>query len=165
MGELTFNKILIPVDFSDNCKRSLKAAVGLGKIFKSKLYALHVISLEDLEAIQKASSLLIDSNVKELIKERIEYERYELKTFFPPEEAEGLDIEYVIETGRPHNTILDKIKNEEIDLVVICTHGKSNLPYVLFGSVADRVIRKSSCPVFVVRATEYKEARDPGCDS
>ncbi len=154
MGKVAFNKIMVPIDYSENCKKSVEYAVELGRVFHSTLYLVHVISADDIEAIEKASKLMIDTNCDMLVEERKKFELEELEKFFPPDDARGLEVRYFISTGKPYNQIVRKAKKREMDLIVICTHGRSNLPYVLFGSVAERVIRKAHCPVLVVQACD-----------
>ena len=55
--------------------------------------------------------------------------------------------------GVPFQTILDTARDKGVDLIVMGTHGRTGLPHVLMGSVAEKVVRLEPCPVFVTRGT------------
>jgi nucleotide-binding universal stress UspA family protein len=56
-----------------------------------------------------------------------------------------------VRTGATFLEIIDYAKTQEIDLIVIGTHGRSGLMHVLMGSVAERVVQKAPCPVLTVK--------------
>lgn len=56
----------------------------------------------------------------------------------------------VIRTGKPYLEILEAIKAERADMVVIATHGHSGVEHLLFGSTAEKVIKKARCPLVVI---------------
>ena len=60
-------------------------------------------------------------------------------------------IEKVVRRGRPFMEIIQMAADENIDLIVIATHGRGGLEHVVFGSVAERVVRKAPCPVLSIR--------------
>ncbi len=55
--------------------------------------------------------------------------------------------------GVPFQTILDTARDKGVDLIVMGTHGRTGLPHVLMGSVAEKVVRLAPCPVLVTRGT------------
>jgi nucleotide-binding universal stress UspA family protein len=57
----------------------------------------------------------------------------------------------VIKTGIIFAEIIDYVKDQEIDLVIMGTHGRSGIEHILIGSVAEKVVRKSPCPVLTIR--------------
>jgi universal stress protein A len=68
--------------------------------------------------------------------------------------AEGMGIakvEVATSIGEPAHEILDFAKAQRVDLVVIGTHGRTGIQHALMGSVAERVVRRSTCPVLTVR--------------
>ena len=58
---------------------------------------------------------------------------------------------YALRTGKPFYEIVQYAADEQIDLIIIATHGHSGMEQVLFGSTAEKVVRKAPCPVLVVR--------------
>jgi len=63
----------------------------------------------------------------------------------------NLPFKRIVKTGVTFVEIIDYIKQQEIDLVVMGTHGRSGIEHILIGSVAEKVVRKSPCPVLTVR--------------
>jgi nucleotide-binding universal stress UspA family protein len=73
------------------------------------------------------------------------------------EETRGLqDIEKVIVKGIPYEEILNFAKEKKIDIIVIGTYGRSGLERVIFGSTAERVVRRAPCAVMTVRVPEHR---------
>jgi len=68
----------------------------------------------------------------------------------------GIPVRVVTIEGRPHLAIVRFAEANEVDLIVICTRGRSGVSRWLMGSVADRVVRGASVPVLLVRATKAK---------
>jgi nucleotide-binding universal stress UspA family protein len=59
-----------------------------------------------------------------------------------------------VEMGAPHTAIVEIAEKEGVDLVVMSTHGRSGLPRMMLGSVAERAIRHTHCPVLVIPSHE-----------
>ncbi len=144
---MQIKKILFPTDFSEGAKNALPYAIDMAKTFGAKLYLMHVIY-----DIATASGLHVPhTSVDQMYSEiktsaQKELERFGLK------EREGLtDVEYSIKRGVPYEEILKFAKENNINLIVIGTHGRKGIDRVLFGSTAERVVRNSSCPVLTVR--------------
>jgi len=57
-----------------------------------------------------------------------------------------------VDAGQPYGAILDCAENEQVDLIVMCSHGRTGLSRALIGSVTDKLLRAASCPVLVVPA-------------
>ena len=68
-----------------------------------------------------------------------------------PEWGHDLKIHRVVRTGNPFVEIVRYAREENIDLIVLGTHGRTGLVHVLLGSVAERVVRQAGCPVLTVR--------------
>jgi nucleotide-binding universal stress UspA family protein len=75
--------------------------------------------------------------------------------------AEGLDTEPVLMNGSVTESILNYVKGNAVDLIVMSTHGRSGISRLVLGSVADKIIRRSTVPVLLVTPAEIKaeEAR------
>jgi nucleotide-binding universal stress UspA family protein len=65
--------------------------------------------------------------------------------------AGGLEGEVVVVRGVPFQEILDTAKKQQVDLIIMGTHGRTGLQHMLLGSVAEKVVRLAPCPVLVVR--------------
>ena len=79
-------------------------------------------------------------------------------------EALGLSARRKVVVGVPAEAIVAEAQVEQADLIIVGTHGRTGLPQVLLGSVAEAVIRKAPCPVLAVQVKGHEEARHPDAD-
>lgn len=141
-----FKKILCPVDFSEFTDEILVYAVNIANRFNSELHLIHVIP--NLNYFTPYESFLTPENLV-AIERNIEgevgkdFDKITKKLNFP--------FKRIVKTGVTFVEIIDYIKQQEIDLVVMGTHGRSGIEHILIGSVAEKVVRKSPCPVLTVR--------------
>jgi universal stress protein A len=141
-----FTKILCPVDFSEFTDEILSYAVSIAKRFDSELHLIHVIP--NLNYFTPYESFLTPENLV-AIERNIEGEVG--KDFDKITKKLDLPFKRVIKTGVSFVEIIDYVKEQGIDLVVMGTHGRSGIEHILIGSVAEKVVRKSPCPVLTVR--------------
>jgi len=138
-----FKKILFPTDFSPFAEKASEYAVSLAKKYGSKLYVLHVIEqftyiidigidFRTQTSLEATARKLLDDTVASLSKH-------------------GVDIEGVLRSGNPFAEIVHFASRENIDLIVMATHGRTGLEHMLMGSVTEKVIRKAPCPVLTIR--------------
>ena len=143
-----YKKVLFCTDFSENADYAFDFAYGIAKRDEGTLYILHIIpynsnqayaesfvTTEDLEKIQKAVEEDIATNYKERYEKKIE---------------DGNVYKFVTKSGREDEEILTFAKQEHVDIIVMGTHGKTGIEHVFFGSVAEKVLRHSPFPVFVI---------------
>jgi nucleotide-binding universal stress UspA family protein len=141
-----FKKIVCPVDFSEFTNDIIKYSVSLAKKYDAELHLFHVIP--NLNYFTPYESFLTPENLV-LIERNIEKEVE--KDFEKIIKGIDLPVIKVIKTGVVFIEIIDYIKAENIDLVVIGTHGRSGIEHILIGSVAEKIVRKSPCPVLTIR--------------
>ena len=142
--------ILVPTDFSKYADSALKKAVDIATQHNTKIYLLHVID----EQIQLCAVdyCLSQELVKQLEKESVKASKDKLK-----KEAEAIikskkiKVVFDVKNGVPSEVILSEQKAKKIDLIVIASHGKTGILKQLMGSVADKVVKGSKCPVIVVK--------------
>ena len=140
-------RILFPTDFSDFSKNALEYAISLATAYKAKLYVLHVI-----EHIFDVSGFYVPQlPVTELYKEMENAAQKEIEKFIPQKVKDEIGVENMIVSGTPFLEIIRTAREKEADLIVIATHGRTGLEHMMFGSVAEKVVRKSPCSVFVVK--------------
>jgi nucleotide-binding universal stress UspA family protein len=70
-----------------------------------------------------------------------------VKSFIDP----TLEVETLIKTGKPFVEINETAKENNVDLIIIATHGHTGVEHMLFGSTAEKVVRKAPCPVLTLR--------------
>ena len=157
-------RVLIGVDLSDYSKETIESALTLAKGLERKFLILNVINVRDIEATDLAKpevpkeddieKYLTTTRVTRLLK--IEQM---LDEYFP---ANRDTIKIIFRVGNPYKKILETAEEENVDLVVIASKGRSNLIGTLHGSTAENVFRHSPVPVLCVRrgATARPETAD-----
>ncbi|MFA7229268.1 MAG: universal stress protein [Melioribacteraceae bacterium] len=156
--ELTkmIKKILAPIDFSDYSKNALKYAAQFAKEFKSELYLVYVVEPMIYPADFSMGQIAIPSADIDL-HSRAEEELKNLARTIDP----SLQVQTMIKTGKPFVEIIETAKEKDIDLIIIATHGHTGVEHLLFGSTAEKIVRKAPCPVLTLREPikgfEYKK--------
>jgi nucleotide-binding universal stress UspA family protein len=144
-GGLFLKKILVATDASEYSRQALKSALELARKFHSEVELLIVMDKPRAYAVH-----LLDEHVN--WQERIEQEG-ELAI---QATIEGVDISDVtlikkIVQGKPATMILQEIENENIDLVVMGSHGYGAIAGSILGSVSQRVLHGAKCPVLIAK--------------
>jgi nucleotide-binding universal stress UspA family protein len=152
-AQLPFRRLLCAIDFSDSALHALQFAVSLAKESDARLTLLHVLewpweeppspNLADLPAEQGAALA--------------EYRRYrETMALTELEKTAGLtrlahSPTVLLRNGKPYRQILDVARDEGSDLIVIGVQGRTPMDIMFFGSTANQVVRRASCPVLTIR--------------
>ena len=139
---VTFERILVPTDFSDISQRALEYAKVIAKAGNSELLLVHVNPPADLITTPEAA--WIDaSEVQSLQEEQLEESGAALR-------SEGFRAQAISLTGPLYEELLAAVKQHKVDLIVLGTHGKKGLERLLLGSDAEAVLRHVGCPVLSV---------------
>lgn len=138
---MNIKRILCPVDFSEYNHAANDYASMLAKSSGARIIYLHAF-LPDVNAALPAH---FDSE-KEL-----KQMRRELEDFIKPAQDQ-IVAAYIIEWGRATEAIVQYADENDIDLIVMGTHGRTGLSRMLMGSVAEAVVRKAECPVLAIKA-------------
>jgi nucleotide-binding universal stress UspA family protein len=150
--------ILVPTDFSEFSRYALDYAITIAKTFEAKITLLHITNENELVALQQVSAYFEPGKLEDLLKQRESEDRKQLDGFISPELKKGIEVETLHKVGIPFVEIIRTAKEKAVDLIVIATHGRSGLSHILFGSVAEKVVRKSTCPVLSIRPREHEFA-------
>jgi nucleotide-binding universal stress UspA family protein len=144
-----FKKILFCTDFSEDSHHAFTYALHLAKAHGSKLLILHVMH-EPLYS-ERLAVYISEEKMEELRSSQKDDAHKEIKINYL-QKMKGFDNYRVfLQEGEPFLKILQMVKKESVHLIVMGTHGRTGLDHVLFGSTAERVVRKSPCPVMTVR--------------
>lgn len=141
--------ILVPIDFSSHADAVLEWAAHLAEEHGAKLVLLHAYHLPvDFQQLEGAY-LPPDfwTQVKTDAAESLE-------RCAAPLRARNLSVETIVREGYPATAIEEEARERNADLIVIGTRGHSGLKHLLLGSVAERVVQKSPCPVLAVKTPE-----------
>ncbi|MCK5087176.1 MAG: universal stress protein [Melioribacteraceae bacterium] len=143
----TIKKILVPIDFSDYSKQALRYTVTFAKNFNAKIYMIYVIEPMIYPADFSMGQIAIpssDINIDTRAKE-------ELETLAKNEIKPEINYDILIKTGKPFVEIIESAADLDVDLIIIATHGHTGMEHLLFGSTAEKVVRKAPCPVLTLR--------------
>lgn len=147
MNSSIFKRIMVATDGSEFVKGAVATAIELARLNKTKLYAVHVISLGFLY-----ESLPTDEELEQAYQERIMTEGKEATAYVENAgRAANVEIESVILRGIPAEEIIGFAERNDIDLIVMGTHGRTGIKRFLLGSVAEKVVRHATKSVLVVR--------------
>ncbi|MEA1935948.1 MAG: universal stress protein [Thermodesulfobacteriota bacterium] len=143
-----FEKILLPTDFSDVAEKALAFVKQLKDAGTKEVVVLHVIKKDRIDVIAQYGSI---RDFRE-VEDEVEGEARKKTGRIEKELKEtGFQVKVRIETGFPFSEIL-RVENEEnVSVIVIGSHGMSNIKEILLGSVSERVIRKAKKPVLVIK--------------
>lgn len=144
--EKLFKKILCPIDPADDLTSSLDVACSLAQEGDGTVYLLYVIPVV-LSSAPGVNPLPVSESEAQAMLRKIAREHLEGKVAYQIYTKVG---------GQPANVILAAIEELGVDSVVIGTHGRQGLGRLVLGSVAERVVRESPCPVLTVRGTSRK---------
>lgn len=146
---MTFEKILVPTDGSEYTKAAINAAVDVAKGLGGKITALYVIDQTVFVNMPLDSAVM---NTYTLLRKEGDTAVEYVKQLC---DEKGVECDVKISEGSPVKCIVEA--SSDYDLVVMGTLGRTGFSKLMMGSVAERVVRYSNCPVMVVRSNE-KEA-------
>jgi len=141
--------ILVPTDFSAASSAALTCAKQFAEAFGASLHLLHV--LHDPLGRPAVAEAMSSATIAGVVAQLEEEAREGMKSALSADEAKAYALQTTIEVGAPVTKIVEYIVRHGVDLVVMGTHGRGAFAHVLFGSVAERVVRLADCPVVTVR--------------
>ena len=166
MEQAVFSRILVPVDFSSGSERAWSLAQRLARAVGADLVLLHVLSGEDLlrslepeerQAEARHSHAAGELNIRpqseelDIHKTAQRWAEDQLEAWAAQAQQAGLKVRWLLRAGVSRREIVQAVREEHADLIVLATHGRGGIDRFLHGSVADPVIRLAPCPVLAVR--------------
>jgi len=144
-------KVLVPVDFSENSDKILKYAVEMAKKCEAKVVIVFVAqTFEDYSDffVPHVPVSQLENDIFESAKRKMEVFLKECLPADTPYESRIL-------AGDVAEEILNFAQSEEVDLIIMATHGYKGLEKVLFGSIAAKIVKMAHCPVLTVNPYRY----------
>ncbi len=145
-----FKNILYATDFSESSDYAFQYALSLAKKFDARLLLVHVIN----EPVDLRGFYVPHISFEKLEEEIQEGAQKMMEKFCRTHMRDYDNYESFIVPGIPYDEIIKKAEEENADLIVVGTHGRTGLDHVLFGSNAEKVVRKSPIPVMTIRISE-----------
>jgi len=145
-------RIVAPTDFSEAAFEAVKAAEELALHFSAELLLTHVVDpvppMTAGAAVTHRSPVVFDiAGYEQLLREQAEDQVKELAAKLSPE----LRLRSTVEVGIAAEAIVRAAADQQADLIVIATRGRTGLSRLIFGSVAEKVVRTAECPVLTIR--------------
>jgi len=144
------NRVLVPIDFSPSARAALEYATFLAGKFGAELHVLHVWEPPGYVGPDTLALLPVAAGQPGWDQTRTEVRR-EVEHFLTKSATRPPHLDVRVEAGEPSDTILQIAKEGGADLIVMGTHGRTGLSRLLIGSVAEAVLRRSTCPVLTLR--------------
>ena len=150
---IDLHRILVPTDFSKQSQNALKYAVAFAEKFGAELYLLHVV--QDL-AVFIPDMITVAPPVLPTVKQLTDAVYVAFERLIEENHLTGLAVHREVREGSPFVEIIRFASEEDMDLIVLSTHGHTGLAHVLLGSVTEKVVRKAPCPILTVRDPEHE---------
>lgn len=141
-----YDRIVLPVDGSDEAMVASDHAIDLADKYDATLHVLHVVDTRpyDAEGITPTVLKALETRGEQVVESVAETAT-----------DRGVDrVETAVIRGEPHETILEYVEDQDVDLLVMATHGRTGVKRYVLGSVTEKTIRTAPVPVHVVRVTE-----------
>jgi len=150
-----FGKILVCLDGSNMSEQMLPHATEVAQRFGSRVVLLQVLQIPSSLAAASAQGA---ENVIEEELRRLAFEAHQYLDGVAAQLREkGIPVEVVVIEGSPGDAIVQYASENNADLIVVATHGRKNLGRLVFGSVADHVMRHTTIPVLSMNPKDMKE--------
>lgn len=149
---IDLKRILVATDFSKHSQVALQYAAAFGKAFSAEVILCHTLEKPDfLSQLPPVAETYFPPNLTEIQEKHARVQCEQVLA------AAGLSQARVLLVhGNPSAEITRAAKEENVDLVIVGTHGRGALAHILLGSVAEKVVRAAPCPVLTVRSGEHE---------
>lgn len=144
---LELNKVLCPVDFSEPSHAGLRMAIEIAARFSAELLLVHVVPPVPMAAIPQAAPAFDVAAYRRGLSESAEQGMKKLLTEHVPDD---LPARSIVIDGEPAREVVQLAESEGVDLIVMSTHGESGWQRVVFGSVAEKIVRLAGCAVLTL---------------
>ncbi len=144
--KLTFQKILVPVDFSECSMKGVAYAKAMAKTFGAKLVLLHSIAVQ----YYITSDEYARYDLPLLMEQTEAVAREQMGALVRGSEWDGVEVESSLQIGHAGEQVCARAQEEGADVIVTSTHGTTGLKHVLLGSTAEYIVRHAKRPVLVV---------------
>jgi len=139
-----FNTILCPTDFSDESGRAIEYGLRFAQQAQGTILLAHVVHIPSEHYRDEAGHIMRFDDLKVNAHLKLQ----EIRDKFVPNYNK---VELISDLGDPYEQLLAIANDRKVDLIITSTHGRTGIEHLVMGSVAEKIIRHSPCPVFVVR--------------
>jgi nucleotide-binding universal stress UspA family protein len=156
---INLKTILVPLDFSECSEAAFRYGLELARRFDARVHLIHVVQdpLTQPWAAEGLSVTLFDA-----IEKWQADARDRLWSMVPSGDADRVTV--AVSIAWPYAEILRYAQDNDIDLIVMGTHGRGGVSHMLLGSITEKVVRRAPCPVLTVRHPQ-REFVQPAADA
>ena len=148
-----FKRIIVPIDLSDCSRIALEYASATARAHKSKLTILHVYEESFIEPYINAANS--EEEADEIIKEIERVNETKFDEFLKTVDLSGVEYEKLLKKGIPETDIVEIAMEQQANLIVMGTHGRSGIKHILIGSTAEEVVRTVHCDIIIVKPEKF----------
>ncbi len=150
-----YSEILVTLDGSELAEGALPHAIALAKAFSAHLTLLFVLEPSIAYVQPTLGGSVMDTTV---IDEEVHHGKDYLDGVTSRLTGEGIHVCGIVRDGDAASEICDYAVENKIDMIVMCTHGRSGIKRWVYGSVADKVLRSAGTPVLLIRAASEERS-------
>lgn len=143
----SYQKILVAFDFSEHARLAARNALEIARRFDARVHVLYVLEQEVHPAFFEIWKQTVQKDLPEIARSA----RESLEKAVGTADVRQLDVHVKTGDGKAHSEIVRFAQAEEIDLIVMGTHGLSGAEHMLLGSTTERVVRIAPCPVLTFK--------------
>jgi nucleotide-binding universal stress UspA family protein len=145
-----FDTILLTTDFSELSRRAVDPALAIAERFGSAIVVIYVVEDRLPPFVDEYTGI----SMEEILQAHSERATREMERFVEQNLPGRDDVETLVVAGMPSAEVVRVAEERSAGLIVMATHGRGFVSHALFGSTAERVLRRAPCPVLTVRASE-----------
>ena len=149
---LPIRRILFPTDFSEYADHAWSYALTFAQEFGAEVHLLHVVAPPP----RLAEAYAVNFDPEKMVKALAGEANASMDRTVEAAKSWGLIFRREVRVGVDFREIIDYVTKHDIDLIVMATHGRTGLAHALLGSVAEKVVRKSPCPVLTIKHPTMK---------
>ncbi|MFC6988830.1 universal stress protein [Haloplanus sp. GCM10025708] len=138
-----YDDILVPTDGSTAAEEAITHAVDVASQYGARLHALYVVDVGPYVTMEAGSEMVLNALQEE--------GEQAVKQVESAADEAGVEVQTAVVTGTAFREIVDYVDSNDVDLVVMGTHGRKGIDRYLLGSVTERVVRSVDVPVMTVR--------------
>ena len=145
-------RILFPTDFSEHADYAWPYALQFAQEFGAQVHLLHVVARPPRVSESYAMNFDPEKFTQALTQEA----SATLARLHQIAQDRNVESQTAVRVGIDFHEIIDYARTNQIDLIVMATHGRTGLAHALVGSVAEKVVRKAPCPVLTIKHPAMK---------
>jgi nucleotide-binding universal stress UspA family protein len=145
--QFSIGKILVPIDFSEHSHKALRYALAFAAQFDAEVTLVHIVE----QMVYPGDWMYPPIAVTDFAAEKREQMIERLRAL---DAGSGVKTQHMVRLGRAWQEVVEIAREQKADLIILATHGYTGLKHVLLGSVAEKIVRHSPCPVLSVRPEE-----------